>query len=139
VQVTGNGTGSAVQVTGNGTGSAVQVTGNGTGSAIEVTGNGTGAAIQVTGNGTGSSIEVTGNGTGAEAIMITLPQGTGISMEVNLGCGSADVTIVDQLFAPIASFNDVSVVGGGSDCSVGGFDDLGANIHSESRGTGFTQ
>lgn len=139
VQVTGNGTGSSVQVTGNGTGSSIQVTGNGTGSSVQVTGNGTGSAVQVTGNGTGASIQVTGNGTGAEAIRITLPHGTGISMEVSLGCGSANVTIVDHMLAPIVAFDDVPVIGGGTECGFSGFGDGGINLQSEFRGDRVSQ
>ena len=115
-KVTGNGTGSSTDVTGNGTGSSTDVTGNGTGSSTDVTGNGTGSSTDVTGNGTGSSIQVTGNGTGGEAITITLPQGTGMVMEISVGCGSAFVAVLDQSFAPIVEFNDVTVFGDASFC-----------------------
>ena len=116
LDVTGNGTGSNTKVTGNGTGSSTKVTGNGTGSSTDVTGNGTGSSTDVTGNGTGSSIQVTGNGTGGEAITITLPQGTGMVMEISVGCGSAFVAVLDQSFAPIVEFNDVTVFGDASFC-----------------------
>jgi hypothetical protein len=114
--VTGNGTGSSTDVTGNGTGSSTDVTGNGTGSSTDVTGNGTGSSTDVTGNGTGSSIQVTGNGTGGEAITITFPQGTGMIMEVSVGCGSALVTVLDQSFVPIVEFTDVAVYGDARFC-----------------------
>jgi len=115
-EVTGNGTGSSTDVTGNGTGSSTDVTGNGTGSSTDVTGNGTGSSTDVTGNGTGSSIQVTGNGTGGEAITITFPQGTGMVMEVSVGCGSAFVTVLDQSFVPIVEFSDVAVYGDARFC-----------------------
>lgn len=111
VQVTGGGTG--IQVTGGGTGLLVtgggtgtQVTGGGTG--VQVTGGGTG--VQVTGGGTG--LLVTGGGTGAEGLSITLPDGTGLQMEIEMGCGSARVTILDSTFAPVVSFDNVPVMGG---------------------------
>jgi hypothetical protein len=65
----------------------------------------------VTGGGTGSTILVTGGGTGTEAIAVTLPAGTGISMEVSLGCGAAAVSIIDSNFTPIVEFSNVSVIG----------------------------
>lgn len=117
-EVTGNGTGSSVQVTGNGTGSSTEVTGNGTGSSILVTGNGTGSTVLVTGNGTGSTVLVTGNGTGSDPISITLPQGTGISMDVTFGCGSATVAVLDDGFSPIVEFRNVPVIGATGFCDV---------------------
>jgi len=110
-QVTGNGTGSSTLVTGNGTGSSVSVTGNGTGSSILVTGNGTGDATHVTGNGTGSSFLVAGSSSGGDAIAITPPDGTGLAMEISLHCGTANVTVLDATFAPVVSFENVTVVG----------------------------
>jgi hypothetical protein len=100
------------------------VTGSGTGGSIDVTGSGTGSSIDVTGSGTGSSIQVTGSGTGSEAIIITLPDGTGMSMEISLGCSVASVTIVDESWAPIVSFGNVPVLGETGLCSAGndGFD-----------------
>jgi hypothetical protein len=122
VKVTGNGTGGSVEVTGNGTGGSVQVTGNGTGGSVQVTGNGTGGNVQVTGNGTGGSSEVTGNGTGTEAIVITLPEGTGMSMEVSLGCNSALVSVIDSDGIPVVNFENVAVIGDAGLCGSGGFD-----------------
>ncbi len=119
VRVTGGGTGSAVQVTGGGTGSAVRVTGGGTGSAVQVTGGGTGSAVQVTGGGTGSAVQVTGGGTGTEAITITLPDGTGMAMEVEMGCKTASVTVLDSAFRPIVAFSNVPVIGDTGLCSSG--------------------
>jgi len=110
-QVTGNGTGASLQVTGNGTGSSTLVTGNGTGASTQVTGNGTGLSVQVTGNGTGSTFLVTGNGTGTKAISITLPDGTGMAMDISLGCRSANVTVLDASFAPVVAFENVNVIG----------------------------
>ena len=116
VQVTGGGTGSNVQVTGGGTGSSVQVTGGGTGSSTDVTGGGTGSSVLVTGGGTGSQILVTGGGTGSEAIAITLPTDTGISMEIGINCSSATVAIVDEYSVPIVTFDSVPVIGGVGNC-----------------------
>jgi len=132
-KVTGGGTGGAFEVTGGGTGGSmnvidggtehsVQVTGGGTGSSTLVTGGGTGSSALVTGGGTGSSTLVTGGGTGAsvlviggregtEAIAITLPDGTGLAMEISLGCGSANVTVLDASFAAVVSFANVNVIG----------------------------
>jgi len=101
IEVTGGGTGT--EVTGGGTG--VKVTGGGTG--IEVTGGGTG--IEVTGGGTG--IEVTGGGTGTEKLAITLPEGTGLEMEVTLGCNTATVSVLDSNYTEVVSFNNVQVMG----------------------------
>jgi hypothetical protein len=95
------------------------VTGNGTGSSVRVTGNGTGGSALVTGNGTGSSINVTGNGTGAEAITITLPDGTGMAMEVEMGCTTATVTVLDSASQPVVTFNNVQVIGDTGLCSRG--------------------
>jgi len=101
IEVTGGGTG--IEVTGGGTG--IEVTGGGTG--IEVTGGGTG--IEVTGGGTG--IEVTGGGTGTERLAITLPSGTGLEMEIILGCQTATVAVLDSNFTEVVSFNNVRVMG----------------------------
>ena len=104
--------GSAIDVTGNGTGGSLDVTGNGTGGSLDVTGNGTGGPL----DGTGSTIRVTGNGTGNEAIAITLPEGTGLVMEVLLGCGSATVSVLDADSVEVVSFYDVPVIGGADLC-----------------------
>jgi hypothetical protein len=60
---------------------------------------------------------VTGGGTGSEAIAITLPNNTGISMEVSLGCTSATVAVVDEFSVPIVTFENVQVIGGSRNCS----------------------
>jgi hypothetical protein len=85
-----------------------------------VTGGGTGSRRMVTGGGTGSTVFVTGGGTGAQAIAITLPDGTGMAMEVSMGCGSAKVSIVDSFSVPIVTFNSVKVICGADFCG-GGF------------------
>jgi len=110
IEVTGGGTG--IEVTGGGTG--IEVTGGGTG--IEVTGGGTG--IEVTGGGTG--IEVTGGGTGQESIFITLPAGTGLEMEVTLGCQTASVAVLDSNFAEVVSFSNIQVMGNTGLCQSSG-------------------
>jgi hypothetical protein len=100
-QVAGGGTGK--QVAGGGTGK--QVAGGGTGK--QVAGGGTGK--KVAGGGTG--IQVAGGGTGAEDITITLPAGTGLEMEVSLGCHSASVSVLDSTYAEVISFENVKVMG----------------------------
>ena len=85
LQVVGGGTGT--EVVGGGTGKDVV----GAGSGIEVVGGGTGT--EVVGGGTGSSTLVVGGGTGSEAIAITLPRGTGMHMEITMGCSSATVSV----------------------------------------------
>ncbi len=101
IEVAGGGTG--IEVAGGGTG--IEVAGGGTG--IEVAGGGTG--IEVAGGGTG--IEVAGGGTGLERITITLPSGTGLEMEVSLGCQTASVSVLDANYTEVISFNNVRVMG----------------------------
>ena len=81
-----------------------------------MTGNGTGLSVEVTGNGTGSSTQVTGNGTGIDAITITLPQETGLAMEVSLGCGFATVAVIDSNSAQVVAFDMVPVIGDSGYC-----------------------
>jgi len=116
--VAGGGTGS--DVAGGGTGS--DVAGGGTGS--DVAGGGTGS--DVAGGGTGSdsygnngnnTILVAGGGTGSDAIVITLPGGTDMQMEVSLGCNSASVSILDSNFVEVVSFANVPVFGASGFCS----------------------
>jgi hypothetical protein len=67
---------------------------------------------------------ITGNGTGSEAITITLPNGTGMNMEVSLGCDSAAVSVMDNLSATVVAFTNVPVIGNSGICrhrSAGGF------------------
>ena len=85
-------------------------------SSIEVTGGGTG--IEVTGGGTG--IEVTGGGTGQDSIFINLPAGTGLEMEISLGCQTASVSVLDSNFAEVVSFNNIQVMGNTGLCESGG-------------------
>lgn len=73
---------------------------------------------------------ITGGGTGSEAITITLPNGTGMSMEVSLGCGAATVTIVDEYSVPVVSFSDVSVIGGSAHCGNESFGGFGAEFRN---------
>jgi hypothetical protein len=123
--ITGNGTGSSTDITGNGTGSSTDITGNGTGSSADITGNGTGSNVNITGNGTGSTILITGNGTGADAISVTLPNGTGMNMEVSLACNTAGVSVVDSYSIPVVEFSNVPIIGNSGLCensNVGGID-----------------
>jgi len=91
--VAGSGTG--IEVAGSGTG--IEVAGSGTGT--EIAGVGTGTEVAGSGTGResesadGSTILVAGSGTGSEAIAITLPRGTGMHMEITMGCSSATVSV----------------------------------------------
>jgi hypothetical protein len=49
-------------------------------------------------------------------IAVTLPDGTGMSMEVSVGCGSASVSIIDSHYSPVVVFDNVSIVGGVGFC-----------------------
>jgi hypothetical protein len=116
--VAGSGTG--IEVAGSGTG--IEVAGSGTG--VEVAGSGTGT--EVAGSGTGvdgfnatSTILVAGSGTGSEAISITLPQGTGMHMEISMGCSSATVSVLDSGFGEVVTFENVPVIGNTGLCSGG--------------------
>ena len=110
---------SSKDVAGSGTGK--DVAGSGTG--LNVAGSGTGDSVAGSGNGTNSSppgsfnVLVAGAGTGADAIVITLPDGTDMQMEVSLGCNSANVSILDASFAEVVSFSNVPVFGASSFCS----------------------
>ncbi len=91
----------------------------------DVVGGGTGT--DVVGGGTGtdqadpnSAIFVVGGGTGTDAIAITLPSGTGLSMEVKLSCSAATVTVVDTNSAEVVTFENVQVIGDTGMCN--GFD-----------------
>ena len=120
VEVAGSGTG--VEVAGSGTG--VEVAGSGTG--VEVAGSGTG--VEVAGSGTGresryidgSEILVAGSGTGSEAITITLPRGTGMHMEIAMGCSSATVSVLDTNSSVVTTFNNVPVIGNTGLCGGAG-------------------
>jgi len=129
IEVAGSGTG--IEVAGSGTG--IEVAGSGTG--IEVAGSGTGTEIagfgtgtEVAGSGTGresesadgSTILVAGSGTGSEAIAITLPRGTGMHMEITMGCSSATVSVLDSNSSVVTTFNDVPVIGNTGLCARGG-------------------
>ena len=121
IEVVGGGTGT--EVVGGGTG--IEVVGGGTG--IEVVGGGTGTEVvgggtgtEVVGGGTGSGTLVVGGGTGSEAIAITLPRGTGMHMEITMGCSSATVSVLDSNSSVVTTFNDVPVIGNTGLCARGG-------------------
>jgi hypothetical protein len=48
--------------------------------------------------------------------VITLPEGTGLAMEVTLRCGAATVSVLDANFAEVVSFSDVPVISGADFC-----------------------
>ena len=88
----------------------------GTGSGIDVIGTGSGIDIV----GTGSGIDAVGSdlefqllvaGSETDVITITLPQGTGMTMEVSMGCGFATVAVVDSNSVQVVTFDKVSVIG----------------------------
>ena len=103
-EIAGGGTG--VEIAGGGTG--VEIAGGGTGSKTEIAGGGTG--VEIAGGGTG--IEIAGGGTGEESIYITLPNGTGLQMEMKLGCNTATISVLDSIdFSEIVTFNNIPVMG----------------------------
>ena len=63
----------------------------------------------VTGGGTG--IEIAGGGTGNESVFLTLPDGTGLEMEITLGCKTASVSVLDSNYAEVVAFSDIPVMG----------------------------
>ena len=88
--------------------SSIEIAGGGTGSKTEIAGGGTG--IEIAGGGTG--IEIAGGGTGGETIIITLPRGVGLQMEVILGCDTATVSVLDSTdYSEVITFNNVKVMG----------------------------
>jgi len=110
IEIAGGGTG--IEIAGGGTG--IEIAGGGTG--IEIAGGGTG--IEIAGGGTG--IEIAGGGTGQESIFITLPAGTGLEMEVTLGCQTASVAVLDSNFAEVVSFSNIQVMGNTGLCQSSG-------------------
>jgi hypothetical protein len=123
--IAGGGTGSSKNIAGGGTGSSKNIAGGGTGLSVEIAGGGTGSSIDIAGGGTGSSIEIAGGGTGGEAILVTLPEGTGLAMEVSVGCASASVSVLDSSSLQVVAFNNVPVIGDTGMCggAGGGFGD----------------
>ncbi|HEY5776698.1 MAG TPA: hypothetical protein VIS57_11470, partial [Xanthomonadales bacterium] len=111
VEIAGGGTG--IEIAGGGTGSKTQIAGGGTG--IEIAGGGTG--IEIAGGGTG--IEIAGGGTGIDSVYITLPTGTGLELEIEMGCNSATVSVLDSTdFSEVVSFNNIQVLGDTGLCQV---------------------
>jgi hypothetical protein len=104
IEIAGGGTGSKTEIAGGGTG--IEIAGGGTG--IEIAGGGTG--IEIAGGGTG--IEIAGGGTGIESVYITLPNGTGLELEIEMGCNTATVSVLDSTdFSEVVSFNNIQVLG----------------------------
>jgi hypothetical protein len=102
IEIAGGGTG--LQIAGGGTG--LQIAGGGTG--IQIAGGGTG--LQIAGGGTG--IQIAGGGTGYDSIVITLPSGLGLELELSLGCNSAAVSVLDSTnLSEVVTFNNVPVMG----------------------------
>ena len=87
---------------------AVEIAGGGTG--VEIAGGGTGSKTEIAGGGTG--VEIAGGGTGEESIFITLPDGTGLEMELVLGCETATVSVLDSTdLSEIVTFHNIKVMG----------------------------
>ncbi|MFV1977331.1 MAG: hypothetical protein ACC651_16430, partial [Candidatus Scalindua sp.] len=79
---------------------------------------------QIAGGGTGTTIQIAGGGTGNENLVVTLPNGTGLEIEVALGCSTATVSVLDSAdYSEIIAFNNVKVVGDTGLCQSNG-DDL---------------
>jgi hypothetical protein len=113
IEIAGGGTG--IEIAGGGTG--IEIAGGGTG--IEIAGGGTG--IEIAGGGTG--IEIAGGGTGIESVYITLPTGTGLELEIEMGCNSATVSVLDSKdFSEVVSFNNIKVLGDTGLCQVATID-----------------
>jgi hypothetical protein len=74
---------------------------------------------------------VTGTGTGTEALRITLPNGTGMNMEVRLGCGTAGVSVIDDLSATVVEFNNVPVIGKTGFCRYDNSRGFGAEFRAD--------
>jgi hypothetical protein len=111
-EIAGAGTGK--EIAGAGTGKEIAGAGTGTeiagaGTGTEIAGAGTGT--EIAGAGTGSQILIAGAGTGSDAFTITLPQGTGMAMEVSMGCGFATVAVIDSNSVQVVAFDKVSVIG----------------------------
>ena len=51
-----------------------------------------------------------------EVTSVTLPSGTGLAMDVTLGCGTATVSVLDADLMEVVSFADVPVIGGTEYC-----------------------
>jgi len=96
-----------------GSGSGTNVAGSGSGTNVAGSGSGT----NVAGSGSGTQILVAGSGSGTDAITITLPQGTGMAMEVSMGCGVATVAVIDSNSVQVVAFNEVSVIGNPEFCN----------------------
>ena len=86
------------------------------GNAIVIDSAGNGVVIDCGGTG----IEIAGGGTGSEAILITLPDGTGLELEISLGCQTASVSVLDSNFTEVVSFNNIQVMGNTGLCESGG-------------------
>ena len=103
--------------------SGTEIAGGGTG--IEIAGGGTG--IEIAGGGTG--IEIAGGGTGVESVFLTLPAGTGLAMELVLGCDTATVSVLDSTdYSEVVTFNNISVVGDTGLCQSGATSGFGRSV-----------
>ena len=96
-----------------GSGSGIDVAGSGSG--IDVAGSGSG--LDVAGSGSGSQILVAGSGSGTDAITITLPEGTGMAMEISMGCKFATVAVIDSNSVQVVAFNKVRLIGSPEFCN----------------------
>ena len=120
IEIAGGGTG--IEIAGGGTGTEIAGGGTGTeiaggGTGTEIAGGGTGT--EIAGGGTGTTIQIAGGGTGSESVFITLPNGTGLEMEVTLGCQTASISVLDLNYAEVVSFNNIPVMGDTGLCDSG--------------------
>ncbi|MFT7564488.1 MAG: hypothetical protein ACI8ZT_002142, partial [Bacteroidia bacterium] len=133
--VVASGTGKDVVASGTGadvvaSGTGADVVASGTGADVVASGTGadvvtSGTGADVVASGTGADVVASGTGThfvdssGSDSIIITLPGGTDMQMEVALGCNSATVSVMDSNFSEIVSFDNVPVFGASGYCSGG--------------------
>ncbi|MGA9574403.1 MAG: hypothetical protein WBS20_10710, partial [Lysobacterales bacterium] len=56
---------------------------------------------------------------GIDSVYITLPNGTGLELEIEMGCNSATVAVLDSAdFSEVVSFNNINVLGDTGLCQV---------------------
>jgi hypothetical protein len=79
-------------------------------SLFEISLNNNPSNIEIAGGGTG--LQIAGGGTGYDSIVITLPSGLGLELELSLGCNSATVSVLDSTnLSEVVTFNNVPVMG----------------------------
>jgi hypothetical protein len=51
-------------------------------------------------------------------------------MEIDLGCGLANVSVNDDAFSPVVTFQDVPVIGDATFCNNGAFGQTGRDLRT---------